>query len=296
MRAYPVDVMHAQWTYDYAWSALDANPATLVTVRDHARAIFAHSLDASRFMRGIMNGIVLRKATYLSANSEYLYRTLTPAQQCKTRVVPNFCPPVLDGISSGDRPHASDPDGPVVVTVTNGFSRWKNVQRAIRAFDLVRRKVPSAQLHLVGDDMGEAGPARAYALSVGLMAGVKFLGRLPYVEALREMAAATVLLHPALEESFGMAALEAMALGTPVVGGRHSGNIPCLLDGGRAGTLCNVRSPDSMAGAVLSLVDDPERAAELSGCAKTLARERFCEETAIEAYLQYYRDILEQQP
>ncbi len=144
--------------------------------------------------------------------------------------------------------------------------------------------------------MGESGRARAYALSTGLMAGVRFVGHLPYAETLREEAAASVLLHPALEESFGMTTLEAMALGTPVVAGRDSGNIPYLLDGGRAGTLCDVRSPESMADAVLSLLDNPGKAAELGQRAGALARERFSEEAAIEEYLRYYRDILERRP
>jgi glycosyltransferase involved in cell wall biosynthesis len=202
----------------------------------------------------------------------------------------------VDVISSESRPRVSDIGSPVITTVVNGFAPWKNVARALRAFSLVRRKMPAAELRLVGEDMGVTGPARAYALSLGLMAGVTFVGRLPYVETLREVAAATILLHPALEESFGMTVLEAMALGTPVVSGRDSGNIPYLLDRGRIGVLCDVRSPVSIADAMLPLLRDPERAAVLSGRARVMARKRFSEEGAIEAYLQYYRDILEQRP
>ena len=296
MRAYPVDVMHAQLTYAFAWSALDAEPATLVTVHDHARTIFAHSPDAFWLMRLAMNHLVLRRTAYLSSPSEYLYRLLTPAQRLRTRVVPNFCSALLSQVSSENRPPASSIDVPVITTVANGYGHWKNIARAIRAFRLVRRKLPNAQLRLIGEGMGEAGPARAYAMSAGLMAGVSFVGHLPYVETLREVAAATVLLHPALEESFGMTVLEAMALGTPVVGGCDSGNIPYLLDRGHAGVLCDVRSPVGIADAVLSLLRDPEKATELSRLARAMARERFSEEAAIKAYLQYYRDILERQP
>ena len=293
MRAYPVDVMHAQWSYEYAWSALDVVPAALVTLRDHARTIFGHSPDPFRFMRLVMNGLVLRRTRHLSANSEYLFQLLNPAQRSRTRVVPNFYPPLLDHLSFEGRLRASDPDAPVITAIANGFGARKNVAHAMRAFNLVRREMPGAELRLVGEGMGETGPARAYALSAGLMAGVRFIGRLPYAEALHEAAAATVFLHPALEESFGMTVLEAMVLGTPVVGGRDSGNIPYLLDGGHAGVLCDVRSPERMADAVLSLLHHPERAGELSRRAKSFARARFSEDGAIGAYLQYYRDILE---
>lgn len=296
MRTYPADVVHAQWSYAYAWSSLDASPDALVTVRDHAAAIVAHSPTPFWLARLMMSGYVLHRASNLSANSEYLYRLLTPVQQCKARVIPNFYPRLVDDISYEIRARDSSVDGPVITTVANGFGPWKNVARAIRAFSLIRRKVPNAEFRLVGEDMGESGRARAYALSTGLMAGVRFVGHLPYAETLREEAAASVLLHPALEESFGMTTLEAMALGTPVVAGRDSGNIPYLLDGGRAGTLCDVRSPESMADAVLSLLDNPGKAAELGQRAKALARERFSEEAAIEEYLRYYRDILDRRP
>ena len=296
MRAHPVDVMHAQWSYHFAWSALDADPATLVTAHDHARTIFAHSPSAYRLMRLLMNDLVLSKARYLSAPSEHLYRLLSPAQQRRTRIVPNFYSAAIEDIASETLLHPPSLDRPLVTTVANGFSPWKNVARAIRAFGRVRRSMPNAEFRLVGEGMGQTGPAHAYALSTGLMRGVSFVGRLPYAETLREIAAATVLLHPALEESFGMTALEAMALGTPVVGGRDCGNVPHLLENGRAGALCDMRSPESIADTLLSLLHDPGAATALSERATQRARERFSERTAIEAYLQYYLDILDGQP
>jgi glycosyltransferase involved in cell wall biosynthesis len=53
----------------------------------------------------------------------------------------------------------------------------------------------------------------------------------------------SILLHPALEESFGMAVAEAMALGLPVVAGVEAGGLPWLLDEGKAGFLTDVRDP-----------------------------------------------------
>ena len=119
------------------------------------------------------------------------------------------------------------------------------------------------------------------------------MGRLPHHETLREIASAAVLLHPALEESFGMTGLEAMVVGTPVVAGCDSGNMPFLLDHGNAGVLCDVRSPQAIADALLGVLMDQEGAERIVHCAREVARSRFSEERAISAYVDYYRDILE---
>ena len=119
------------------------------------------------------------------------------------------------------------------------------------------------------------------------------MGRLSYEETLREIASATVLLHPSLEESFGMSVLEAMVLGTPVVDGCDSGNVPFLLDGGRAGLLCDVRSPERIADTVVRLLKGSEDSAAMCDRAKEFARTRFGEQTAMSAYVEYYRDVLE---
>ena len=119
------------------------------------------------------------------------------------------------------------------------------------------------------------------------------MGRLPHHETLREIASAAVLLHPALEESFGMTGLEAMVVGTPVIAGRDSGNMPFLLDHGNAGVLCDVRSPQAIAAALLDVLTDQARAARIVQCAGEVARSKFSEDKVISAYIDYYRDILE---
>ncbi len=293
MRSHPVDVINAHWSYDYAWAALDSGAPTLVTVRDHARTIFLHAPDAFRLVRLFMNGHVLRKAKHLSANSEYLKGRLSSSQRHRTRVIHNFYSHSLDELVAKGETTAEATDRPVVASVVNGFGRRKNVSGALQGFALTRRELPEAQLRLIGDGMGEGGPAWAFAVAAGLTAGVSFLGRLPYLETVTEIAAATLLLHPALEESFCMTGLEAMVLGTPVVGGRDSGNVPFLLDHGRAGFLCDVRSPHAISEALVRAASDPERREAIRRNARTFARERFSEDTVVSAYLRYYQDILE---
>jgi glycosyltransferase involved in cell wall biosynthesis len=293
MRSHPVDIINAEWSYDYAWAALDTRVPTLVTAHDHARTIFMHSPDAFRLVRLAISGYVLHRAQHISANSEYLQGRLTPSQRRKTRVIPNFFAPSLEVFSRESARRWVGSDRPVIATVVNGFGRRKNVGAALHAFSLLQRTLPEVELHLIGEGMGEGGPAHEYAGSAGLTPGVRFVGQLPYNETLREIASAAVLLHPALEESFGMTGLEAMVVGTPVIAGRDSGNMPFLLDHGNAGVLCDVRSPQAIAAALLDVLTDQARAAKIVQCAGEIARSMYSEDKVISAYVDYYRDILE---
>src|SRR5205085_11099029 len=87
---------------------------------------------------------------------------------------------------------------------------------------------------------------------------VQFIGAVPHARLLDEMAQSQVLLHPALEESFGVVLAEAMAMGLSVVAGAHSGAVPWVQ--GDAGSLVNVRQPAQIAAALLRLLSDPVRA------------------------------------
>ena len=68
----------------------------------------------------------------------------------------------------------------------------------------------------------------------------------------------SILLHPALEESFGMAIVEAMVLGLSVVAGRDSGAVRWVLDEGRAGFLTDVKDPNAIAESLLACIEREE--------------------------------------
>jgi glycosyltransferase involved in cell wall biosynthesis len=88
-----------------------------------------------------------------------------------------------------------------------------------------------------------------------------------------------------------MAVLEAMALGTPVVGGVRSGNVPDLLGGGRYGVLCDVEDPSDMAAAIAGILQEPEAARALAARARRRAA-AFTPDVVIPGYVQAYRDVL----
>jgi glycosyltransferase involved in cell wall biosynthesis len=180
----------------------------------------------------------------------------------------------------------------IIVSVANGFGKLKNMHTGLQAFRLLREPRPDLKYRLIGIGMQPGGPAESYARVSGLAEGVEFLGPLPHEQVLENVRSATVFLHPSLEESFGMSILEAMLVGTPVVGGSRSGNVPSLLRNGQAGVLCNVLEPNEIKDSVLGLLRDREKALSLSRTAAEYAETNFSTDVIVSAYLDYYSEIL----
>jgi L-malate glycosyltransferase len=255
LRRHPVDLLHAHWTYEFALAALQDGRPSIITVRDWAPAIFRHHPHPYRAVRWAMQHRVLRRAPHLVSTSPYIANRLLKHYGRETPIIPN-------GFYFAD---GGSPRRPRLATelrigsVNNGFSRRKNVHALIRAFGLVRAQMPDATLHLVGSGFERGGPAYAFAAQHGLTSGIEFVGpqspsRIPDV-----MRSLDILVHPALEESFGRTLLEAINEGAIVIAGRNSGAVPWVLGEGVAGELVDVRDPGAIAVAVLRLASQPER-------------------------------------
>lgn len=288
MKEYPTDIVNAHWSYEFAWAALDSGIPTLVTLRDHARTVFKYRRNSYKFFRLLMNYYVLSRATFLSTNSPYLFQRLNRRHRLKAKVIHNFFPKEIAVLQTPYRDRNNN-----VISIANGFGRLKNIEPALKAFSLVRGTLPNAKYLLIGHDMEPGGAAERYARRAGLADGIEFLGRRPHGQVLELLRRARLLLHPSLEESFGMSVLEAMIVGTPVIAGLHSGNIPSLLDHGRAGILCDVRNPRRIATKIEGLFQDEEKARDLAERARGHAAACYSEDAVVAKYIEYYRDILE---
>ncbi|RAH99415.1 glycosyl transferase [Acuticoccus sediminis] len=131
------------------------------------------------------------------------------------------------------------------------------------AYARIRAARPGATLTLAGE-----GPERD-ALEPLFPPGT-FCGLLDQ-EALADLfARSSLFVWPAIDEPFGFAFLEAQAAGLPVVGGRSPGVVDIVRDG-ETGILVDPGDPDAIAGAVLSLLDDPARLAAMSRNAAAFA-------------------------
>src|SRR5690606_17901185 len=128
----------------------------------------------------------------------------------------------------------------------------KRVKDVVRIFARVRRAMP-ATLVMVGDGP-DRHDAEHEARELGVAGDVRFLGRLDTVAPL--LAAADLFLLPSQTESFALAALEAMACGTPVLASR-TGGIPEVLTDGIEGILEPPGSDEAMARRAVAMLKDP---------------------------------------
>ena len=289
MRHYSVDIINAQWSYEFAWSAISAKVPYLITLQDHAMTILRYHKDPYRFMRLIMNYIVLKKVEYLSVNSVYLFNRLPNNKKEKTRVIPNFYSRSIEKFAY-DQTEKSK----YILSVSNGFGKRKNIHNALKAFALVRKQHSNIEYHLIGDGMEVSGPAHQFAKENNITSGIKYLGRLPFNEVIQKIQKAKIFLHPSREESFGMTVLEAMIIGSPVIAGNKSGNIPHLLNHKVTGELCNINSSKDIEKSILKILQDKQYAKKLVKNARIDAKKKYSERYVISKYIDYYRDILHQ--
>ena len=282
------DLAHAQWTYEYALGALASDFPTVVTVRDWAPLILRWHPHPYRLVRLGMNWRTLTSAQQLTTVSPQMATRLSKSVGLDVAVVPNGLP---DGRIGRTRVQP-DLDRPTIIAVNNGFSRFKNVSNLLRAFPRVKAAIGGASLELIGSDFGQDGRAKEWARSEGLDEGVRFRGALSPAAIDLVFGRSDLLVHPSLEESFGMVLIEAMARGVPVVGGRTSGAVPWILDYGAAGVLTDVRSPNDIADSIISLLQSRERWSTLSLRGLKRVQEHFRLSDVSNSYLQVYEHLL----
>jgi len=182
------------------------------------------------------------------------------------RVIPNF----LDGARFARRGPPRRPGGPPRIAHISNFRPVKRISAVVDVFATVRARGP-ATLVLVGDGP-ELEPARQRLHTLGLDGDVEYAGeRRDIVDVLSQ---ADVFLLPSATESFGLAALEAMACEVPVVASRVGG-LPEVIDDGVTGFLHPPDDSDGMAASIVRLLDDPALHARIAAAARAVTLERF---------------------
>ena len=289
------DLVHAQWCGEYALGGLASGIPTLVTVHDWMPSILR--LTKVRYSpywlgRALLYFTTLARARHLTAVSPYIAEKVRHVSKAAIEVVPNAIPDAAFA-QEGERAGRPAADGrPVIISVNSGFSPRKNVEALIAAHRALRQRRVACELHLVGDGYVPGGPCERWARRRRLAEGVTFLGPLPRDEVLLRIGEATLLVHPAREESFGMTLIEAMSQRIPVIGGARSGAVPWVLGGGKAGLLVDVDDPRSIADAVAAVLTQPALRERLAGDGYLHARKNFSQSRVTDQYLGAYRRVL----
>jgi L-malate glycosyltransferase len=288
---YGLQFIHAHYAVPHATSAhlakemlADRFIRTITTL--HGTDITLVGLDPS-FFRVVQ--FTIESSDAVTTPSEYLRRR-TAAEfgiRRAIRVIPN--PVNTQRFQKNDedctREHFA-PRGERILLHASNFRPLKRSGDAVRILEIVRRTIP-ARLVMVGDGPERTG-AQELARSLGIENDVLFLGEVDLIE--RVMSCADLFLLPSDEESFGLAALEALACEVPVVASRVGG-LPELVEEGKSGFLLPAGDVEAMAEKAIGLLKDPAQYKMMSEAARVRA-EAFDTRIIVPQYEALYEELL----
>jgi glycosyltransferase involved in cell wall biosynthesis len=211
------------------------------------------------------------------ANSEATRLALESAGFANVGVIPCGVPTV---------PRRSPFRGPPVACFTGRLTRQKGVHVLVAAWNTVRRALPNAELVIVGD-----GPDRR-ALEASAPPGVTFLGTVPRHEVDAAVAHAWVHVVPSTGfEGLGLAAIEAMMRGRPVVASR-AGGLAEVVRHDATGVLVEPNDSTALAEALISLLQNPVRCEQMGACGRDVAERSFSVDGYVERFLAVYEALV----
>ncbi len=178
------------------------------------------------------------------------------------------------------------PDGEKILVHTSNFRKVKRVDDVIRMFYLINRELPS-KLLLVGD--GPERPAlEAMCRSLGLCDDIRFLGKQEAIEEI--LSISDLFLIPSAKESFGLAALEAMACEVPVISS-NAGGLTEVNIHGQTGFVSEVANVDEMATNAIKLLQNEALLEQFRSAALHQAK-HFSIDKILPDYEAFYRDVI----
>ena len=287
-----LDLLHVHYAIPHATTAFLArsmlagqHPLKVITTL-HGTDITLVGQESSFYA---ITKFSIEQSDGVTAVSRFLKDETVRAFGCVSRdlqVIPNF-------VNLAEyRPEAAlprdslaSPEHRLLVHVSN-FREVKRVKDVVRIFARIRRAMP-ATLLMVGD--GPDRPdAEHEARELGVGGDVRFLGRLDAVAPV--LAAADLFILPSQTESFGLAALEAMACGAPVLAAR-SGGLPEVITDGVEGILEPAGSVEAMARRAVTLLRDRDAQQRMRAAAMARAA-AFSAETVVPQYEAFYEEVL----
>ena len=295
---YELDLLHVHYAIPHSVSALLARQMLASRGRKlpfvttlHGTDITLVGLDRSYLP---ITRYAIQESDGVTSISHYL-RDKTLADFGVTReisVVTNFVNCNVydfirdEAVRSEGRLRFAQPNEAILMHLSN-FRPVKRVTDVVKVFAKVNKEVP-AQLVLVGD-----GPDRSaaewLAHDLGIHSRIHFLGKQERVNELLPLA--DLMMMPSEMESFGLAALEAMACKAPTIATRVGG-VPELIDDGVTGLLFKVGDVDAMARGAIELLRNRDRLNEMREAGRRTAQKRFCSTLVIPQYVQFYESVL----
>jgi len=209
-------------------------------------------------------------------------RELVPAVTARSSVIHH-------GIAPGPAGGAPPSVDPPRLACLGRLVRDKGFDVAIEAMVPLRHLLPAVRL-VVGGDGPEAAALQERVRELGLGDHVAFVGPVTSGDVPAFLTRASVVVMPSRAEGFGLVALEAAAMGRPVVATRVGG-LPEVIESGRTGLLVEPDRPAALAHAVFRLLSDPACLRSMGDAARAHARELFPWKACVDRYLAQYASI-----
>jgi L-malate glycosyltransferase len=295
---YELDLLHVHYAIPHSVSALLARQMMAAKGRRLPFVTTLHGTDIT--LVGLdrcylpITKFAIQESDGVTSISNYL-KEKTVEDFGVTRdieVVTNFVncdvyTPIRDEAKRAEaRRRLAAPNEAILMHLSN-FRPVKRVVDTVKVFAKVVREIP-AQLVLVGD-----GPDRSaaewLAHDLGIHSKIHFMGKQERVNELLPLA--DIMLMPSELESFGLAALEAMACMVPSIA-TWVGGVPELIDDGVTGLLYPVGDVEAMSLGALNLLKDRERLEAMREAGRKTAQKRFCSSLVVPQYVRYYEAVL----
>ncbi len=287
-----LDILHVHYAIPHASSAymaqqilktkgiempfvttLHGTDITLVGKDETYEPVVTFSINSSSGVTAVSENLKERTLRHFDVNREI-------------RVIPNFVD--FRRFSKQPKEHfkkAICPNGERLIVHTSNFRKVKRVDDVLKVFKLISAKMP-AKLLLVGD-----GPERPHienlSRELDISEDIRFLGKLDAVEEV--LSVADLFLMPSERESFGLAALEAMACEVPVVS-TNAGGIPELNIHGETGCITEIGDIEAMAEHSLKVLDE-KNLPKFKAAALARAKQ-FDQSVIVPMYEAFYEEVL----
>jgi glycosyltransferase involved in cell wall biosynthesis len=288
IRTEKIQVIHAhQYTpMFYAVSAAFLAGDVKVIYTEHGRLY----PDKKRWKRYLFNPLLARYLDHIVSISESTKKAMVAVDNLpveKIRVVHNGIDPKLFGhtidINAKRRSLCLDERCPIVGTAAR-LEEIKNIPMMLKAFKIILEKIPDARLIIAGRGSREE-ELKAFAMELGIAEKVLFIGlRLDLPEIYQLF---NVFLLSSFTEGISITLLEAMASGIPPVVTDVGGNPEVVVDG-ETGFLVPLDDDRLMADRVITLLENPEKAAIIGLKAKARVEEHFSFTTMMTDYFRLY--------
>jgi L-malate glycosyltransferase len=226
----------------------------------------------------------------VTAISNYLQKRTVAEFDIKRpiEVIPNFvnCDLYTRSADGALRAQIAPGGEPILMHLSN-FRPVKRITDAVEIFALVRAKMP-AKLVMIGDGP-DRGAAEYLVRKKKLHKDVHFLGKQNAIY--QKLASADLFLLPSQLESFGLAALEAMACEVPVIA-TNVGGVPEVVEHGVDGYLVEPGDVAAAARYAIEILSRADRGREMGQRARVNARKKYCANDIIPLYERYYQRVL----